>query len=674
MRFGALGIALLATSCPTPMTPASSCSPSTCEGCCEGSVCRLGTADSACGAAGAVCTACNPLQRCRDSACVCNCPNYVAGADPVCGDGMSACGYDVCHVGFSDCDGNRGNGCEVTGSCPVDAGVPDAGEVPDAGVCVDIPCGTLGQPCCLGRTCESSVTACVYPQERCLACGEAGQPCCSDERCGEGRACILMGTAKVCVECGGPDQPCCAGTSCADGGCCFGSSCRPQGSTCGIVIGGGTCANGSCASGACGNLGQACCSGICTHANATCGGLCVHCGHEGEECCPGRSPPCSEVGTYCQSGRCLHCGDAGELCCAGRHCTPQTVCAPLGSTCVGCGQPGQPCCVGRGCGGGCCDGVGTRAQCVAPGGTCSAGDTCQPSGQCSACGGLRQPCCAGNACTDGGTCISGACASCGGPYETPCAGGLCTGAACLDTASNTCIPSGKGVMPGSICITGSWTPCGQTGGPCCEDSTCASDGGCCVGHRCVAAGGSCTGGLGVCGAMREGGCGSCGGSAQSPCSGLGYSDFCTASGSAPWFPLPPATTSCLRCGAPNQPCCPGNACAAGGCCDSKLKTCVAAGAQCSNGCGACMNGKCLAGSCGGLHQAPCPSGVGCTAPGTVENAQGTRCVACGGADQPCCRPFDPRANTGAWCGAPFTCGAQGLCEPCCCRARWLMAI
>ncbi|HEY0713131.1 MAG TPA: hypothetical protein VGF45_10685, partial [Polyangia bacterium] len=106
--------------------------------------------------------------------------------------------------------------------------------------------------------------------------------------------------------------------------------------------------------------------------------------------------------------------------------------------------------------------------------------------------------------------------------------------------------------------------------------------------------------------------------------------------------LPPA------CGLSNQPCCPGNVCGNGGCCELGMCTSYGQGCRLAPG-HSCIASRCAA-ECGGLNM-KCCSQRNCTAPyttceGVTGNALGT-CVACGGAGQPCC------AN--GYCGEPGVC-------------------
>ena len=206
---------------------------------------------------------------------------------------------------------------------------------------------------------------------------------------------------------------------------------------------------------------------------------------------------------------------------------------------------------------------------------------------------------------------------------------------------------------GTVCSDGSIVGCGGTGQPCCARNGC-TQGRCCVGGRCVGSGNSCGSTLGTCSLNRcTGGTpASCGSSGLACCpgepNGVGNaSDFCTQSGTA----CDPGTgVGCRTCGGTGQPCCDGQVCLSGGCCDANSHQCIAIGASCPAGQGICVLGGCQGGACGRLGAPCCGSGVSCTAPSSTCS-NGT-CVACGGSGQPCC---PPNRGSGAYCGEPFVC-------------------
>ena len=104
---------------------------------------------------------------------------------------------------------------------------------------------------------------------------------------------------------------------------------------------------------------------------------------------------------------------------------------------------------------------------------------------------------------------------------------------------------------------------------------------------------------------------------------------------------------CAMCGGPGFACCENSACANGGCCTAR-KICAQNGGTCGNGCadgdcGSCQNGSCVGmkGPCGAAGGACCstpnPLPNFCVAPGTVcANGVPGQCLACGAPTQPCC--------------------------------------
>jgi hypothetical protein len=303
------------------------------------------------------------------------------------------------------------------------------------------------------------------------------------------------------------------------------------------------------------------------------------------------------------------CGAAGQRCCPGKRCDVGAVCNG-GEICVSCGGGGEPCCSGDTCTAGACRtgaGLDAPSRCdlcaVAPTYTCT---TCGHAGE--RCCGAPGASCAGDGlvCNGGGTCQV-----CGGPGQACCAGDRCDG------------------------------------------------GGCCVGGACVADGTRCGGGgpsqAGTCRAGRCDGCGAAGRLCcriEAPAS-FSRLPFCTDGGTAcvtaNGFPM------CDRCGAPGQPCCPGNLCQPGGCCDrdsaASNPVCRAAGGACTSGV-SCAGGAC--GACGGAGE-PCCQGIFCTAAATVcappMPGANHDCEPCGEPGQPCC------ANG---CHLPSIC-TQGRC-------------
>ena len=116
---------------------------------------------------------------------------------------------------------------------------------------------------------------------------------------------------------------------------------------------------------------------------------------------------------------------------------------------------------------------------------------------------------------------------------------------------------------------------------------------------------------------------------------------------APMDAVPDATPrpDTLVCGLGNQPCCPGNVCASGGCCIQNR--CVAVGEACGPRSDlSCFNGSC-GGDCGGLGESCCPLRT-CTAPWTACDGEGAAamCRSCGFLGEPCCDGVcDPGTGT-----------------------------
>src|SRR5260370_17557275 len=245
---------------------------------------------------------------------------------------------------FSSGTGTTGSGStSARGSAPsgfgVGQGLADAGsEMPDAA-----PCGSRGEPCCLGAACSGgaccvdrtcfgagvpwchSLGACTNGS--CGACGAAGQRCCDGvptPSCSSGPECAGCTAANAmcpsaqsgatCVACGGDGQPCCSGRTCAGKY----SLCRPSIDT-----------NGTCTS-RCGQVGQDCCSNdfsnesslacrngaVClwqttVRQTTTTGSICVDpsaCGYSNGKCAT-----CGVAGTPCCGRQCMRAGRRGDL-------------------------------------------------------------------------------------------------------------------------------------------------------------------------------------------------------------------------------------------------------------------------------------------------------------------------------------------------------------------------
>jgi hypothetical protein len=296
--------------------------------------------------------------------------------------------------------------------------------------------------------------------------------------------------------------------------------------------------------------------------------------------------------------------------------------------------------------------------------------------------------------SDGG-CDGGGCAGCGQFWQLPCSTTApCTSGGCVDTQAGVpeCIPPGfNSSTPGWVCMGATLVSCGDAGSPCCESQTCGDPGACCAGFTCVANGASCDGNdvntptctltqFGVC---SNGSCGAspsgCGGLEEQCCGGEN-SEYCTTPGTTciPTISGPSQVSRCELCGGIGQPCCDGNLCDNGGCCDGRFDLCVAQGDECATG--TCSAGSC--GGCGGLGQPACASGnlvsvFYCTAPFVIPdpgNSSAPTCIACGGVGLPCCETtigFAGGSESVVYCGPPYAC-VESQCvhcgdmgEPCC---------
>jgi hypothetical protein len=64
------------------------------------------------------------------------------------------------------------------------------------------------------------------------------------------------------------------------------------------------------------------------------GGVCVACGGNGQDCCPGIGGGWCGAPYACNnSNRCQPCGGAGEQCCAGGTCGGTRTCSATTNTC-----------------------------------------------------------------------------------------------------------------------------------------------------------------------------------------------------------------------------------------------------------------------------------------------------------------------------------------------------
>jgi len=126
-------------------------------------------------------------------------------------------------------------------------GTPDAGATADAspatdaatidgpGATADAPmCGSVDLVCCSGDQCPGATSStplyCDNSSDThwCRICGVVGQRCCPGNTC-ESSITLLCDTnadPAQCVACGNQGQPCCAGNSCSPGLQCQSHQCQ----------------------------------------------------------------------------------------------------------------------------------------------------------------------------------------------------------------------------------------------------------------------------------------------------------------------------------------------------------------------------------------------------------------------------------------------------------------
>ena len=300
----------------------------TCQsGVCSAPVCTAGVANcNSLAADGCETPTAANVASCGACGNVCSFTNAV----PQCNDG--ACGFDVCTMGYGDCDGSAANGCEVAldtlancGGCGTACSYAHA-----AAACANSACALgacdAGWVDCDGiaaNGCEASTTSTAH----CGGCGNVCSFANASATCSAG-ACA-MGTCNVgYANCDGN-----AANGCETNVATTASSCGSCGNVCTSAPSGGTAA---CVAGACVGIcpaGQTRLSNfVCVNTSNDpnwCGSSLAHCA-AGRVCiagvcvaepltaCGGTSPS-----TLTDVNNCGACGTAcaaGQICAAG-HCT-----------------------------------------------------------------------------------------------------------------------------------------------------------------------------------------------------------------------------------------------------------------------------------------------------------------------------------------------------------------
>jgi len=527
-----------------------------------------------------------------------------------------ACDISSCSVGFANCDGNPANGCETNvttsandcGGCGTVCTTANGTPACDGGRC-DVGGCAVGWGNCdglPGNGCETDTTT---TPANCGACGNAcalphATPSCVNSVCrvqscdmgwadcdnnpANGCEVDITGSANNCGGCGNVctvanGTPGCAMALCTVAGCNapFADCDHQPGNGCEVDTGSSTANCGAC-------------NNACAPANGT--GACMGGGCSIAACTPGFSDCDSNVTNGCETDTRVspaNCGTCGRACsvtngtagCAAGSCTvaacnpgfgdcdssPNNGCETnLNTTPSSCGSCGRACTVANGAPG-----------CV--GGACTVA-SCNPGfADCD-----NNP---ANGCETNLNSTPSSCGTCGRVCSTPngapgCIGGNCTTAAC-----NAGFADCNGLAADGCETNTNTSPfaCGVCNNVCSEPNATAA----CVGGSCAV--GACNPGFADCNSQPVDGCEVSVGSDPNNCGTCGR--VCN---------LPNATASCLSGGCAIAACNPGwadcNGLASDGCEVNVLTSpnnCGVCGRVCNtpNGTPACNTGNCAVGSC-----------------------------------------------------------------------------
>jgi len=522
----------------------------TCQaGACTTAVCVSGHADcNGLGGDGCETTPASDTGHCGACGHACS----FANAAPECVDG--ACGFSVCDMGFADCDGQRGNGCEVAlgndaqhcGGCAVQCTYAHATGVCGNGTCALGTCnagwadcnGNPADGCEVNLTtdlthCGSCATTCAAASNASSTCtaGVCGFVCATNHADCDGdpsNGCETN-TGTDLTHCGACGTTCTQGRTCIAGGCtatactaplanCDGiegngceistatdtQHCGACGHACTFAHAGSSCAAGACAMGAC-DAGWANCDGnplngcevnLLTNA--------AHCGTCGTVCTAAHGTATCAQGSCdiaaCDAGH-SNCDQLAFNGCEVSNTNDVNHCGGCGVVCSD--RPSAVAtCHGSACGYACvagrldCDGVATNGCEI---------DTSADNNHCGACGVV---------CTQGRTCQSGACttavcvtgtADCDHDASNGCEVSLGTSAAHCGACGSACAyANGTGVCTAGSCSLWScaagFANCNANSSDGCEvniTTTTAHCGAC--GLVCATANGTAACSAGVCG-------------------------------------------------------------------------------------------------------------------------------------------------------------------------------
>jgi hypothetical protein len=447
------------------------CNAGACEvnQCCPTGVCTLRNCDGDRGNGCEVDIA-TDVNNCNGCGTACVLPH----ATPKCE--ASACAIDHCDPGWSDCNGQPGDGCEVNTD----------GDFNNCGGCGKACSTNNGGPACVSAACQ---IACFAGFANCN--GDVGDGC-------------EINVASDPAHCGGCSNACnpqhATGIGCSNGGCTM-SGCTPPWADCSGGVSDGCETDTSSDTAHCGSCSTSCSPPA--HASASCNGSCgFNCNSGYHACggaCYGNGDP-----THCGSG-CLNCpgpsGGSGNATCSSGSCTiscssgtpnlcPGGLCVNFqsdNSHCGGCNAPctnppnGSSSCSGGGCVIGCNSGY---HKC---------GNNCYMDDDVAHCGASCKACPGPTSGPGNAVCNSGSCA-------INCTGGttLCGTTVCanLQTDASNCSSCGHQCGPGATCTGGTcggcqqfWEYCDDTLGckDCCNPGAstgCPPSEKCCSNHSC----------------------------------------------------------------------------------------------------------------------------------------------------------------------------------------------
>jgi hypothetical protein len=338
--------------------------PSNCGKC--GDVCNLSNANATCTGGKCEIASCapgfadcdkNPANGCETNTNTstgncgsCGTACSPANATGACSNGT--CGIAMCNSGFSDCDGNPANGCEVNdntdpnncGGCGIKCNLPNATATCNGGKCAIATCAT-GFSDCDGNPTNGCETSTGTDPANCGSCGHVCNLANATAGC-SGGGCTVSSCNAGFQNCDNqPSNGCEINTNTDPANCggCFHQCFVPNGTP---GCGGGNCTVASCNGGYAncdGNVANGC-EVQTTNDNNNCGS----CGHACVPACGGAADHVNT--TQCASSQCQVTSCAGGYqdfdgkCADGCECldsSTQASCASAQSLFAGTLQPGQ---------------------------------------------------------------------------------------------------------------------------------------------------------------------------------------------------------------------------------------------------------------------------------------------------------------------------------------------